>query len=114
MYKNSSIGFDSDDLENHEVKAEKIIRCLQADKEFCHDFFFGTDSRMCNMSQLRSNLLAYLERNYQVVVSRKDFSTIVYETLWSEGSWATLRTYERQSSFYVWLKEVAKMPSWTD
>ena len=108
MYKKDNNGLNPDRLENYEVEAEKIIRWLQNDQEFCYDFFFGTNPKMCNMAQLRSSMLAYFKKDYQVELSPMDFSTIVYEALWSEGTWATLKTYNSQSTFFAWLKEVAK------
>ena len=107
MYKKNSNGFDSDSLQNYEAEAENIIRCLQNDEEFCYNFFFGTDSELCNMGQFRSSMLLYLKSEYKVEVSPNDFSTIVYEALWSEGTWATLKSYKSQCPFFIWLKEVA-------
>jgi len=108
MYKNYSNGFEPERLENCEVEVEQLIRWLQDDEEFCYNFFFGTNPKLCNMAQFRSSMLAYIKNDYQVEVSSNDFSTIVYEALWSEGTWATLKSYKKQSPFFVWLKEVAK------
>ena len=53
MYKKDNNGLNPDYLENYEVEAEKIIRWLQNDQEFCYDFFFGTNPKMCNMAQFQ-------------------------------------------------------------
>ena len=108
MNKENSIGFIPDRFEYYEVEAEKIIRWLKTDPKFCHDFFFGNNPKMCNIAQLRSNLSGYFKQNYNVVVSPKDFSTIVYQTLWSEGTWSKLDSYDKHFSFYFWLKKVAR------
>lgn len=108
MYKNIKKGFTPDCLENYEVEAEKIIRWLQDDKEFCYNFFFGTNPKLCNIARLRSSMLAYVKKDYQVEVSPMDFSTIVYEALWAEDTWAPLKSYKCQTPFFAWLKEVAK------
>lgn len=131
MNKKNSIGLDPERPENFEVKAEEIIRRLKDTKnsehpKICHYFFFygckdpytskmlpmpswyEKYSDMPNIAPLRSSLLNYLNQNCHVVMSDEYFSTIVYETLMSDGSWNTLRTYEKQSSFFAWLKEVAK------
>lgn len=108
MYKKNIICFEPEHFENYEVEAGKIIRWLQNDEKFCLDFFFGTNPNRCCMARLRSNMLVFFKRNYQIVVSPNDFSTFVYEALWSEGTWATLKTYKNQRTFFGWLSEVAR------
>ncbi len=107
MYKKDNNGCHPEHLKN-EVEANEIIRRLKADPKFCQQFFYGTKDTECRIAQMRSNVLGYLAQNYQVVMPEKYFSTIVYQTLWSEGSWSKLDSYDKQFSFFVWLKKVAQ------
>lgn len=108
MNKRNSIGLDPERLENYEAEAEEIIRRLKTDPKFCHDFFYGTKTEECNMARLRSGVLGYLEQNYHIVMSAECFNSLVFQTLWSEGTWAALDTYEKQCTFFAWLKKVAR------
>ena len=40
-------------------------------------------------------------------MSEETYSTIVYETLWAEGTWEPLDTWDKQSTFFAWLRKVA-------
>lgn len=108
MSKKNSVGFIPDCFDNYEVEAEKIIRRLKADPKFCQEFFYGTSKQNCYISQLRSSELCYLAQNYNVVISEDFFSTILYQALWSEGTWSKLDTYNHRNSFFAWLKAVAR------
>lgn len=108
MYKNYSKDFNPERLKNYKAEADEIIRRLEADPKFCLEFFYGTKKVECHIIQLRSSVLGYLAQNYNVVISNDFFSTILYQTLWSEGTWAKLKTYDKHSSFFTWLKVVAK------
>lgn len=108
MYNNVKNGFNPERLKNHKAEADEIIRRLEADPKFCLEFFYGTKNAECHIAQLRSNVLGYLAQNYNVVLSEDFFSTILYQTLWSEGTWAKLKTFDKRSSFFAWLKVVAQ------
>ncbi len=108
MYKKNSNGFIPEHLENYEVEADEIIRRLKTEPRFCQQFFYGTESDECIIAPMRSTVLSDLKRNYHVEVSKDYFSTILYQTLLAEGTWTTLDTYKKQSTFFVWMKKVAK------
>ena len=107
MNKRNSRGFHPERHNNYKAEADEIIRRLKTDPKFCQEFFFGTEKKECKIAPLRSSILNDLEQKYNVVMSEDCFGTITYQTLWAEGTWSTVDTYDAKSSFYVWLKEVA-------
>lgn len=95
-------------LNNYKAEADEIIGRLKTDPKFCQRFFYGTKLKECNIAPLRMGMLSYLAHNYQVEMSADCFNTIVYLTLWSNGTWSVLDTYRKQTTFFAWLKKVAK------
>ena len=49
-----------------------------------------------------------MKQTYNVEISEDTYSTIVYEALWANGTWAPLDTYDKQSTFFAWLRRVAR------
>lgn len=108
MNKTTSKGFEPERLSNYKAEADEIIRRLKTDSKYCQEFFFGTKNKECKIAPLCSSILGDIEQNYNVVMSVECFSSLVYQTLWSEGTWAALDTYEKQCTFFAWLKKVAR------
>lgn len=101
-------GFDTEKrLKNIRTEGDKIISSIKTDKKFCQRFFYGTDKRKCNIARFRSKHIGDLKHIYNVIMSENSYSTIIYEALWAEGTWAPLDTYDKQSTFFAWLKKVA-------
>ena len=100
--------FAPERLENYETEAKEIIRELKTDSSFCQRFFYGTDPKKCNMSRLRSKIINDIREIYHVSLSDETFNEIVYLTLWSGGTWKTLDAYNKQSTFFAWLRRVAR------
>ena len=88
--------------------ADMIIWRLKNDPEFCRGFFYGNDPKKCNIARMRSKILYDVQQNYHVRMDKDTFNGIVYLTLWAEGTWATLDTYKKRSTFFAWLKKVAR------
>lgn len=84
-----------------------IRESIKNDQQFCQRFFYGTDKKKCNIARFRRKHISDLLRNFDVVMSEETYSTIVYETLWAEGTWAPLDTYDKHSTFFAWLRKVA-------
>ena len=104
-YNDVATEWQNDEFES---KSEQIINKLKTDHKFCMDFFFGTKQKECNIARLRLKILNDLKTKYGIVMSVNDFNLIVYETVWADGTWAPLDTYEKRSTFHAWLRKVAK------
>ena len=81
---------------------------LKTDSGFCQRFFFGTELKKCNIARFRNRHISELAQTYNVEISKEAYSTIVYETLWANGAWAPLDTYDKHSTFFAWLRRVAR------
>lgn len=101
-------GFDTNmRLENIGSEGDEIRTLMKTDPLFCQRLLFGKDKKRCNIARFRSKHIGDLKRIYNVVMSEDTYSTIVYETLWAEGTWTPLDTYDKQSTFFAWLRKVA-------
>lgn len=110
-------GQEAEQPKNYKAEGEKVIESLKNDKAYCMRFFFDTEVKdekgkkkknPCQIASLRSKMIYELKKDYDVEMLPEDFSTIVYLTLWAEGTWEPLNSYLGNSSFYAWLKKVAK------
>lgn len=102
---------------NYKAEGDAFVKNLKDSTAYCRQFFFDTEEtdskgkakkKLCQIASLRSKLIYDLKRDYGVDVKPDDVSTILYKTLWSNGSWAALNSYEGKCSFFAWLKKVAK------
>ena len=118
MTCNSSSEMNQNSL--FKVEGDEIIKNL-TDKEngakYSHQFFFDTmvtddkgktKKKLCQIAPLRSKMIYDLRKDYDVEIRPEDFSTILYYTLWAEGTWSPLDSFSGHSSFYAWLRKVAK------
>lgn len=110
-------GFEENQPKDYKAEGDAIIEKLKTDPAFCRQFFFDTEETdekgdekktPCQIAPLRSKMIFDMKRDYGVEVKAEDFSTIVYLALWCDGTWAPLDTFEGRSSFYVWLRKVAR------
>lgn len=106
--KSNNKGIDPERLNNIGAESDEIINNLKNDPKYCQRFFYGSKKEKCIIDSMRSKMLYDLLKDYNVVMAPDTFSTIVYLTLWANGSWAPLATYEKRCTFYAWLKRVAK------
>lgn len=102
---------------NYKAEGDAFVKNLKDSSAYCRQFFFDTEEtdakgkakkKPCQIASLRSKLIYDLKRDYGVDVKPNDVSTILYKTLWSNGSWSALNSYEGKCSFFAWLKKVAK------
>lgn len=101
-------GYDVERINNYESEGDDIRNLLKTDSGFCQRFFFGTELKKCNIARFRNRHISELAQTYNVEISKEAYSTIVYETLWANGTWAPLDTYDKQSTFFAWLRRVAR------
>ena len=101
-------GYDVERFNNYESEGDDIRNLLKTDSGFCQRFFFGKELKKCNIARFRNKHISELAQTYHVEISEDTYSTIVYETLWANGTWAPLDTYDKQSTFFAWLRKVAR------
>lgn len=108
---------NGDQPKDYKAEGDAFVKNLKDSSAYCRQFFFDTEvidekgklkKKPCQIASLRSKLVFDLKRDYGVDVKPDDVSTILYKTLWSNGSWTALNSYEGKSSFFAWLRKVAK------
>ncbi len=88
--------------------AARIVERLKTDSDFAYRFLYGTSlvpGR--SIARLRSRIINQVRKSYHVEVDPYVFNTILYEHLWSEGTWRVLDSYNYRSTFFQWLGTVA-------
>lgn len=89
-------------------ETSEIIHKIKTDERFAYSFLYGNSQVPGkSISGLRSRILNQIRMSYGVVVDPADFNTVLYEHLYSEGTWKVLDTYDFKASFYSWLSTVA-------
>ncbi len=95
----------------------KNLKDKKSGDSYSYHFFFdsvvtdadGKRRKMaCQIAPLRSKMIFDLKREYGIDVNPEDFSAILYQTLWGDGSWAALDSFQGRCSFFAWLKRVAR------
>ena len=85
-----------------------IVENIKKDEAFASNFLYGKSLVPGeSIARLRSRILNQVRMSYGVVVDPLDFNTILYEHLYSEGTWKVLDSYNYRSTFYQWLGTVA-------
>lgn len=89
-------------------EAARIIYNIKTDERFAFNFLYGSSrERGKSIARLRSRIIYEIWTSYKVQVSPKNFSTLLYEHLYSEGSWRVLNTYGYRTTLFQWLSTVA-------
>lgn len=89
-------------------EAARIIYNLKNSDKFAEEFFYGNNNQPGkSIAPLRSSIINRYKQSYKVDIPPYMVSTILYEHLWSEKSWRTLRYYSYRGSFFSWLSDVA-------
>lgn len=109
-------GFEAEQPKNnYKAEGDEFIKNLKNSSAYCRQFFFDTEAtdekdkkKACQIAPLRSKMIYDLKRDFGVKVNPEDFSTILYQTLWADGSFAPLDSYLGSSSFFAWLRKVAR------
>ena len=93
---------------DYKSDAVRIVENIKNDKAFASNFLYGTSLVPGkSIARLRSRIINQVRMSYGVVVDPADFNTVLYEHLYSEGSWKVLNSYNYRSTFFQWLGTVA-------
>lgn len=84
------------------AEATEHIRKITNDPKYAEKFFFIIVSPMIRA------LSATLCDCYNEYIDPMEVADVLYIALWSKGTWERLYSYEGKSSFFSWLKKVAK------
>lgn len=95
-------------VDDFRSEAARIIYNIKTDEKFAFNFLYGSSRESGkSIARLRSRILYEIWTTYKVKVKPKDFSTLLYEHLYSDGSWRTLNTYGYRTTLFQWLSTVA-------
>ena len=84
-----------------------LIDLLKTDEKFANQFFYSKTKDGLSIAPIRSRIISQIYETYHVVLQPYVFSTVLYETLWAEGSWKPLNSCPINSAFFPWLRTVA-------
>lgn len=88
--------------------AVRIVENIKNDEAFASRFLYGTSLVPGkSIARLRSRIINQVRKSYGVVVDPADFNTVLYEHLYSVGTWKVLNSYNYRSTFFQWLGIVA-------
>lgn len=86
----------------------KTIELLKSDERFAFDFLYGNSNLPGkSIRHIRTRILNQVKKTYGVFLDENTFNTIIYEHLWSEGTWKVLDSYNFKCSFFHWLSIVS-------
>ncbi len=93
---------------DYKSDAARIVERLKTDPDFAYRFLYSTSLMPGrSIARLRSRIINQIRKSYHVEVDPYVFNTILYEHLWSEGTWRVLDSYNYRSTFFQWLGTVA-------
>ena len=93
---------------DYKSDAVRIVENIKNDETFAYHFLYGTSLIPGkSIARLRSRIINQVRMSYGVVVDPADFNTVLYEHLYSEGTWKVLDSYNYRSTFFQWLGTVA-------
>ena len=93
---------------DYKSDAVRIVENMKNDETFAYHFLYGTSLIPGkSIARLRSRIINQIRMSYGVVVDPADFNTVLYEHLYSEGTWKVLNSYNYRSTFFQWLGTVA-------
>ena len=91
----------------HESDISLLVKEIKTNEKFASQFFFCKTKGDLSIASIRSHILSQVYETYHVVLQPYEFSTLVYEHIWSEGSWKPLDTCPQNGAFFPWLRTVA-------
>lgn len=95
-------------VDDFRSEAARIIYNIRHDERFAYKFLYGTSIKHGkSIAPLRSKLLWDVLKSYKVAIAPDDFSTLIYERLFSDGTWSALRSFSYRTTFFQWLSYVA-------
>ena len=84
-----------------------LVYEIKTNEKFASQFFYGKTKDGLSIAPIRSHILSQFFEIYHVVLQPYEFSTILYEFFWSEGSWKPFDTCPQNGAFFPWLRTVA-------
>lgn len=78
-----------------------IIMRLKNDPAFAEYFFYTA------IVPMRARIIGEINRIYHIRIDPNDFSTVLFEYLWADGTWGKLSSYSGTGNFFKWLSAVA-------
>lgn len=81
---------------------KSMVERIKTDAGFAAYFFY------CAIAPMRARIISNVRRFYKVHLSEADFSTLLYEYLWSDGTWERLDSFNGKGSFFKWIAVVAE------
>ena len=94
-----------DEFKDKNTSIESMFRMLKNDERYCKKAFYTDDNDI--IVKVRSRVTKKVMKYYQYELDRDDFGTVLYETLWKDGSWAPLDKYSSLGSVTSWLTTTA-------
>lgn len=101
--------------ESKEVADLRLIGKIKNDPRFAQAFFYGVHKmkqvkgkKEPDVSGLMHSITKDIWDSYKVVVTSDEFSTILYEHIFSDGTFSVLDDFRFRSSIFTWLKPVAR------
>ena len=95
-------------VKDYKSDAKYIVENIKNDEVFARRFLYGTSLVPGkSIARLRSRIINQVRKSYHVEIDPYDFSTILYEHLYSDGTWRILNSYDYNSTFFQWLGVVA-------
>lgn len=84
-----------------------LVNEIKTNEKFASQFFYCKTKGNLSIASMRSHILSQVYETYHVVLQPYEFSTLVYEHIWSEGSWKPFDTCPQNGAFFPWLRTVA-------
>lgn len=98
-----------------EVADLRLIEKIKNDPRFAQAFFYGKHKmkpgkgkKEPDVSGLMHSITKDIWQSSKVLVTSDEFSTILYEHIFSDGTFSVLDDFRFRSSIFTWLKPVAR------
>ncbi len=93
---------------DYKSDAIQIIENIKNDEAFAYSFLYGTSLKPGkSIARLRSRIINQVRMSYGVIIDEYVFNTLLYEHLYSEGTWKVLNSYNYRSTLFQWLATVS-------
>lgn len=89
-------------------ESRSLVNRIKTDERFAQRFFYGNSTIPGkSIAPIRSRIINQIRKTYYVKLNDNDVATIIYEHLFSFGTWKVLDSYDFRSTFFQWLSTVA-------
>lgn len=95
-------------IRDYHQESRAIVEQLKCDEKFAYSFLYGNSPVPGkSIARLRSRFKNMIRTSYHIEISDETIATIIYEHLWSDGTWKILNSYDYRSTFFQWLSIIA-------